>query len=93
MDPRLVELLTRLAASRARPADIRRALVAESRELRIAPPSYEHVRRLVQAIRSDREVDHDSACHVMPVAIDVLLGFEHGSELVRVGRGERRRIR
>jgi hypothetical protein len=82
LDPRLVDLLERLARSEASYAEIRRGLVARARELGIPPPSYEHVRRLVTRYRLDRELEPT----IVPVAVGVALGTRHGNELVRALR-------
>jgi hypothetical protein len=84
----LIELLEALAQGQASVAEVRRALVVRARELDTPPPSYEHVRRLVSLTRLELEAIPKS--DVLPVLIDVALGLEHGSELVRVARGERR---
>jgi len=89
IDPRVLEDLNALARTQASAAEIRRSLVLRSRELDVPPPSYEHVRRLVILRRLEAELAEASA--VLPVVVDVALGLEHGSELVRVARGGRRR--
>jgi hypothetical protein len=88
LDRQLIELLEALARKPGSAAEIRRALVVRARELDIPPPSYEHVRRLVSLARLELEATKSD---VLPVLIDVAIGMEHGSELVRVARGERRR--
>jgi hypothetical protein len=89
LDERLIDHLEHLARGSATPAEIRRALVVRSRELGIPPPSYEHVRRLVALIRIEMEIVRES--DVLPVILRVAVGAEHGNELLRVARGERRR--
>jgi hypothetical protein len=91
LDPRLVDRLERAARGAATVADIRRQLVVVARDLDVPPPSYEHVRRLVGLVRLERAWATEAA--VLPVAVDVFLGREHGSELLRVAHGERRRRR
>jgi hypothetical protein len=81
--------LEALARTKASPAEIRRVLVLRSRELEIPPPSYEHVRRLVSICRLEAASREES--EVLPVLLDVALGLEHGNELVRVARGQKRR--
>ena len=88
MDDRLVELLERQARSTSTPAEIRRALAARARELELAPPSYEHVRRLVAARREERAIELEGPAEVLPVVARMMVGAAHGSELVRVARGE-----
>jgi hypothetical protein len=78
LDPRLLERLERLARKEVSYADVRRLLVAHALELGVPPPSYEHVRRLVKASRSERESDPG----VLPIALEVAIGLRHGNELV-----------
>ena len=91
LDARIVERLERLASGSSSPAEIRRVLVVQARELRLAPPCYEHVRRLVTLRRLEASLERESA--ILPLIVDVALGVEHGTELLRVARGERRRPR
>ena len=60
-------------------------------ELDVPGPSYEHVRRLVTLERLDFQATQELAA--LPVLVDVMLGREHGNELLRVARGGRRRRR
>jgi hypothetical protein len=67
--------------------------VTLSWELDLAPPSYEHVRRLVAVERLHRELEVQSSSEILPLAVDVAFGIEHGNELVRVASGGKRRRR
>jgi hypothetical protein len=87
----MVAELERLAAGPSSAAEIRRALVRRARALGVAPPSYEHVRRLVVTVRIDHDLEAERAAEILTVVANVAVGFEHGSEMVRVARGERRR--
>jgi hypothetical protein len=91
LDARLVRHLYTLARTDRTFAEIRRELTGLAVELRVPPPSYEHVRRLVTLERLDLEAARESA--ILPVVVDVMLGREHGNELLRVARGGRRRPR
>lgn len=91
LHPRIVEQIDRLARGDQSVADIRRTLVVRSIELSIPPPSYEHVRRLVARRRLELEAASSDA--LLPVAVDVALGIEHGSEFLRVAGGQPRRRR
>jgi hypothetical protein len=93
IDHRLNHVLERLAASNLTPAEIRRELVNRGRELGLAAPSYEHVRRLVTEIRLERSIELEQASEVLPVVAGVVLGTTHASEIVRVAHGERPRRR
>jgi len=86
----LIARLEQLAHGNATAAEIRRALVARSRELDIPPPSYEHVRRLVLGRRIETETARESA--VLPVVLRAAVGLEHGNEVLRVARGGRRSV-
>jgi hypothetical protein len=89
LDARLRKRLASLARTDSTFAEIRRELTHIAGELGVPPPSYEHVRRLVTLERLDLEVARDSA--VLPVVVDVMLGREHGNEMLRVARGGTRR--
>ena len=78
----LTKRLERLARTDSSFADIRRELVLYARSAGIAPPSYEHVRRLVTAARLQREVENE----LRDLAIGVALGTTHGNELVNALR-------
>jgi len=68
LDPRIVAALERLERSYSSIAEIRRALGVQARALGLAPPSYEHVRRLVRARQAEREA---AGPGVTAVAVDV----------------------
>jgi hypothetical protein len=87
LDGRLLARLEKLARGPATPAEIRRDLVTRARELDLAPPSYEHVRRLVTLRRIELEELRESA--VLPVVLRVAIGAEHGNEALRVAQGGR----
>lgn len=93
LDPRLLDELDALARSAANAAEIRRALVLQARKLDVPPPSYEHVRRLVTLVRLEIAEEDEQASEVLPVALRAAVGLEHGNEILRVARGERRRRR
>lgn len=93
LDPALIAELERLSLTRASPAVIRRSLVAVAFEHGLAPPSYEHVRRLVALKRLERDLESQRAAEVLEVGLDVALGIAHGSEFVHVMRGGVRRSR
>ena len=91
LDARVLRRLESLASEATSVAEIRRALVVTSREIGVAPPSYEHVRRLVIERRAIIAEARDA--DVLPLIVDVALGVQHGNELVRVARGGRARRR
>jgi hypothetical protein len=91
VDDRLLALLEHLARTSSTPAEIRRLIVARARELGIAPPSYEHIRRIVTTSREERAIELERQSEVLPVLARTMVGAEHGNELVRVARGERPR--
>jgi hypothetical protein len=82
LDPRLLDRLERLARRDMAYAEVRRSLVVRAGELGVAPPSYEHVRRLVKALRAERSVENER----FRIVIGVALGTRHGNELVRALR-------
>ena len=93
IDDRLRDELRRLAHGRASAADARRALVRRARELELAPPSYEHVRRLLAAERFEHRLARERTTEIVEAAARVAFGFEHGTSLPGVMQGAPRRRR
>ena len=78
LDPRLLTELEELERRDLSFAEIRRGLVARSRELEIPPPSYEHVRRLAWRLRIERE----STAEFRALALGVAIGARHPGYLL-----------